>query len=225
MYNNEGADVGLHAENVIVPRQIFRVWVLGETSTGKTSLIRRLVNDYFPTPGTTATNVGMKFHNKAMFLKGRSVLLQLWDATSFDPEIQHTDPQDFDGPCLSHHIGLVLVYDVTDPTTLDGALRRVEEMESYKGEASVILLANKMDGQVLQQKDARYLDRICRDHGFHAWFAASAKNGQNVATAFSFLATRMIEIEEARLNDKCHVTGTTQGHCSGNSLIDMCACS
>ena len=71
------------------PRRVYRVLVTGDDSSGKTSVLRRLTNNYFPKASSSKQNesVGISYQFKQMHLKGENILLQVWDAECIDTSI------------------------------------------------------------------------------------------------------------------------------------------
>lgn len=191
--------------------------ILGDPETGKTSLIRRLVNDYFP-KSKIESSVGIPFHNKAMTLRGKPILLQLWDSNmapiSRDSPSPVAEEDIGGGSRAADVVGAALVYDVTQPKTLQGVLERKEALEIENPLLPVVLLANKSEGRNLSINDTKQLDIMTRENGFQAWFPTSAKTGQNVQMAFSFLAVRMLEHEDVLRQEG----GLQAG-------VEFCACS
>ena len=122
--------------------------------------------------------------------------------------------------CL--YIDLVAVTRVNETKFLPSSLQRKQNLEFEDADIPVVLLANKVstnmrmelgqflgfwlfwidppslflkqnEGRHLGPKDTQRLDSMCREHGFQAWFPTSAKTGQNVQMAFSFLAVRAVD--------------------------------
>lgn len=76
--------------------------------------------------------------------------------------------------------GAFTVYDVTNGSTLDGALNWKHELDCQvmlKNGCPIpaVLLANKCDETKLCQRNASLLENICQEKGFIGWFQTSAK--------------------------------------------------
>lgn len=198
------------------PRRKFKAVVLGDSSCGKTCVVRRLVNDYFPKGDTSsASHVGIQCHYKAMMLRGTPILLEVWDnprdrlETATIRAIHASDAADDSVP-----IGAAIICDVSKGAINVGAiLQRKAELEAEWSHMPIILLANKVDERTMSNNDTESMDRVCREHDFEAWFPTSAKNGQNIQMAFSFLAVKMLDAASLSTPGRIDTT------------IDFCACS
>ena len=70
----EGNDAGIAAN----PERVFKVIFIGDSSVGKTSLIRRFCRGAFTPEGLRST-IGVDFHTRSLLVERQTVCLQCWD--------------------------------------------------------------------------------------------------------------------------------------------------
>ena len=152
--------------------------VLGEPGTGKSSIIKRYVHNFFET--RHKTTVGVDFHIKNLVVGNRPVRLQLWDiATAGDFGISRV--------YYNNTVGAFVVYDVSRPMTFDTVAKWREEIDTKVGLSNgkplpLILLANKSDLDEAKIDGAK-LDEFCEQNGFAGWLETSAKMNINLEKA------------------------------------------
>lgn len=173
-----------------------KIILLGDDAVGKTSLIRRLVVDqfddkYISTIGTkvTAKKIQIDVRKKMTYLT-----LQIWDILG-QKGYEKLHNSSFRGTN-----GVLMVADITRIDTLISLENYwIPTVENIVGPIPFIILANKAD----LIKKAEFKEEDLR--GFAnkykvPFFLTSAKNGDNVDTAFYLLGERMLEFKENGLN-------------------------
>lgn len=177
---------------------IGKVLIVGNVATGKTSLIRRYVHGFFI--GEHKTTIGVDFSLKSIHLNSfpSDINLQLWDIAG---------QERFHGLTRIYYkdaVAAVVVFDLTDRSTFDAALKWKEDIDSKvflkNGETiPVLLIGNKCDLQGQCCDDAA-ITAIAKRSGFIGWCKTSAKDNINIQAAFEAIASKIGE-NEARLRE------------------------
>jgi len=170
-----------------------KICLIGEAAVGKTSLIRRYVEDAFE--DRYISTLGSKVSLKRIWLthktdpsKQLEVQLSIWDLIG-ERSYLETLHQEY----LRGAQGLIAVCDVTRYSTFEALDEWIRRSFVISGEVPLAIVVNKADlkDQVMvlydenepQQKAERY-------GGFAMW--ASAKTGENVNPIFGRLALGIV---------------------------------
>lgn len=156
-----------------------KVIVGGEGNVGKTSLIRQYAKGKF----SEARNItlGIDITTQEFDLDADRLRLAIWDI-----EGQAGNRPNF---YIGAQAGL-LVYDVTEPSSLHALLEWSQRCARYAPDAPLIVVGNKLDlGLSFPPAWGRVLAKhLGARHGF-----VSAKTGENVAQAFMLLARSALD--------------------------------
>eukprot|EP00300_Choanocystis_sp_HF-7_P030822 c39784_g1_i1.p1 GENE.c39784_g1_i1~~c39784_g1_i1.p1 ORF type:complete len:222 (-),score=57.06 c39784_g1_i1:30-668(-) len=159
-----------------------KLLVIGDSGTGKTSLLLRYCDQTF-SPSMIAT-IGVDFKYKAVRIDGTMLRLQVWDTAGQEKYRTITDSF-FRG---SH--GILLVYDVTDVNSFrnirDNWLPRIAELTASSS-PSLVLIGNKSDRDDKRRVTYEEGLDIANEAGM-LFFETSAKSGAHVDDAFVALA-------------------------------------
>ncbi|CEP08228.1 hypothetical protein [Parasitella parasitica] len=179
---------------------LFKILVVGDLGTGKTSIIRRYVHNIFSS--NYKSTIGVDFALKVIQWDSDSIVrLQLWDIAGQERFGNMTRVY------YKEALGAIVVYDVTRPQTFEGVTKwkndidtKVSLSEAWGGgQIPVILLANKSD--LIQEGHGQHvnpteLDQFCQDNGFIKWFETSAKDNTNIEEAASHLISSILKLQE-----------------------------
>lgn len=158
-----------------------KVCMLGAFAVGKTSLVRRFVDDSFS--DRYQSTVGVKIHKRRLSTSAGETSLLIWDLHG-DDEYQPVRTTYLRGAS-----GLFLVADGTRPGTLERALELADLARGAVGEIPLHLLVNKVDLDNEWVLEADQLDSlVARGWSVHR---TSAKSGDGVEEAFHSLAEAM----------------------------------
>ncbi len=153
----------------------FKLLLVGEPEVGKTSLIKRYVDDFFK-EGYQIT-LGVDFLSKKVNIKDRELTFQIWDVAG------QSGFTNFRHLYLKKAHGVFLVFDLTRPDpTFEKLDRWRADINEQSPNAKVMVLGNKEDiaeGKLPASKE-EILDRF----NAQEFFSTSAKTGARVQEAF-----------------------------------------
>ncbi|KAL1257491.1 hypothetical protein QQF64_010735 [Cirrhinus molitorella] len=179
---------------------LFKVLVIGDHKVGKTSFIKRYVKNQFYEE--LKTTIGVDFSMKVIDWDGHTrVRLQLWDIAGQE-RARGLNRVYFKGSS-----GAFVVYDVTNESTLDGALNWKHELDCQEilkngHPIPVVLLANKCDETKMCRRNVSLLEKLCQEKGFVGWFQTSAKKNINVDNAAKFLVKQILQNTEEPVKEE-----------------------
>ena len=157
-----------------------KLMIIGETRTGKTSLISRYCKNEF-SGGAYLSTIGIDFQIKNLEINSKKIRLQIWDTAGQERfrKIAKNYYQSSDG--------FIVVYDITNNESFQTLDYWVEEIKSNSQELSrMILVGNKCDleegRQVKKEEGKDYAKK--KELKF---YEVSAKDGTNVNKAFDDL--------------------------------------
>lgn len=177
---------------VVNEAHVIKVLVLGDAGTGKTSIIKRYVHNFFS--GQHKSTIGVDFHLKHLTIGDSTIRLQLWDIAGQDR---------FGAIARVYYkeaLGAMLVYDVSRPSTFETVTKWKDEIDSKitlpNGQPlPVLLLGNKSDLEEANI-DQTQLDVFCQQQGFVGWLDTSAKTNKNIDKAAKLLVTKILEHQD-----------------------------
>ncbi len=162
-----------------------KICLLGDVGVGKTSLIRRYVENIFD--DSYLTTIGVKVSQKTISpMEGKDVLLMIWDVEGFNKP-GTVSPNYFIGAA-----GAMVVCDLSREESIENLKDVIRDFRRINAQAGLVLAGNKADlvgsthpGRLLFRETARQLDL--------PFFETSALNGQNVEACFETLSRKLIE--------------------------------
>ncbi|XP_059480901.1 EF-hand calcium-binding domain-containing protein 4B-like [Neocloeon triangulifer] len=180
------------AQNGERREHLYKILVIGELGTGKTSIIKRYVHQFF-SQHYRAT-IGVDFALKVLTWDQNTIIrLQLWDIAGQERFGNMTRVY------YKEAVGAFIVFDVTRTATFDAVLKWKADLDSKVqlpdgSPIPCVLLANKCD----QQKEGivntpAKMDEYCKEHGFSGWYETSAKENINIDDAARFLVSKILQ--------------------------------
>ena len=173
---------------------LFKILVIGELGTGKTSFIKRYVHQFFS--DHYRATIGVDFALKVLQWdeEGTVVRLQLWDIAGQERFGNMTRVY------YKEAVGAILVYDLTRRDTFAAIEKWKTDLDSKVvlpdgRNIPCVLIGNKCDQKEEAEldKEASSLNMFCKQKGFIGWYPASAKANTNVEEACKYLVGRILE--------------------------------
>ncbi|CAD8150060.1 unnamed protein product [Paramecium pentaurelia] len=176
------------------PEYIFKFIIIGNSSTGKTSMLQYFITQTSKTK--VQQTVGVEFSCKLLEYKGKKIKLQIWDTAGQERfrSIART--------YFKNTIGAIIVYDVTNQDSYDALDDWIRDArENGKSDLDVIVVGNKID-----MKDQRVIDK---DHAEREmknkdalYIETSAMTGENIDKCFQTLIDQICQKIEKGLIEK-----------------------
>lgn len=166
-----------------------KICLLGDFNVGKTSLIRRFVEDKFS--DRYLSTVGVKISRKSLNikedLKSYQVDLLVWDLEG------NTKFKSITPSYLKGSSGAIIVSDLTRINTLDNLSQHINLFLEINPEAKIAIALNKVD-LVIPEKLAKLIELHNAQTYSQALdvYPTSAKTGDRVAEMFESLSRSLI---------------------------------
>jgi len=162
-----------------------KIVLIGDFATGKTSLIRRFVDDQFS--DTYLSTIGVKISKKMITLPSEVVQGIIWDIEGGTP----TKPVNTTYFIGAH--GCILVADITRDETLANVAEYIGMVNKKAQGVPLILVLNKCDiMDAKMQQDVLSLAKEKYADDVETFFLTSAKTGEGVEEMFHALAEKML---------------------------------
>jgi len=180
----------------------FKFVIIGDHEVGKTSLVRRFVENKFSHDYRATIGLNILSHSIEFF--GNNIIYSLWDigAQSFFARFRQT-----------YYLGAqaaFIVFDLISRESFDHILSWYEELESFINQRDIpmIIVGNKSDLKdqrvIKYEEGVELVNKLSeKTKGKVSYIETSALSGENVEDAFTLIAYHYIskskEDEEARV--------------------------
>ncbi|XP_054633214.1 EF-hand calcium-binding domain-containing protein 4B isoform X2 [Dunckerocampus dactyliophorus] len=183
------------------PDRLFKIVLVGNSSVGKTSLLRRFCDDCFH-PDNSAT-VGIDYSVKTIIVDNSQVALQIWD-TAGQERYRSITKQFF-----RKADGVVVMYDITVEQSFTAVRQWLTSVKEGAGDAiTLMLLGNKTDIEIEREVEKSVGERLAKDCQM-TFFECSARSGHHVMEAMFHLARILKEQEDREKEKTVRLVGST----------------
>ncbi len=178
-----------------------KVCLAGREGVGKTSLIRRFVQDEFDDAYRSTLGANVTRHllqlDREDIAEPVEVTLAIWDIMGQQPFLQLLKEAYFDGADV-----VIAVCDLTRPDTLEGLKSWMHDIRNVTGPVPVLFAGNKAD---LVEERLVSDEELEEAAGPAPSFVTSAKTGERVEDAFRGVAR--YHVSTSRLGRSLMTTG------------------
>ena len=163
----------------------FKIMIVGDSTVGKTSILRRYCIDEFT--NKYATTIGIDFQFKNFTKNDKKIRLQIWD-TAGQERFKSVAKNYFNSSD-----GFIVIYDITNRESFNNIDNWVSQINDVANKSvKFVLFGNKSD---LQDSRAVNYDEgaeIAKKNSM-VFYETSAKNGENINEGFEFLVDEMLK--------------------------------
>ena len=170
-------------DNNQLPELKLKILIIGDSSVGKTSLLLKYVDNFFPE--THMATIGVEYKDKKINTPKYRVTLNIWD-TAGQERFKSITKSFF-----NKTNGILFVYDITSEETFAGVKNWIKDSEPY-GKFESVLCGNKVD---LEGQRKVKIDSL-KEFGLKKKmevFETSAKTGTKVNEAFEKLVDLILK--------------------------------
>ena len=154
----------------------FKIITIGQTSSGKTCLIHRYVNNFFPVH-VTAT-IGLEFKIKHQSLNRGTIMLEIWDTQGQEKFNAITENYFRNAHCV------LFVYDVCNKESLDEIYTWESQMTKYCDPGLKVMVGTKIDKTLNRQVSPEEGEKLAQIYGCEYFVEVSARTGFGVNNLF-----------------------------------------
>ena len=164
---------------------LFKILTVGDESVGKTTLLQRYVQGLFKE--TQKMTMGVDFYLKRLKYDAYDVSLQLWD---FGGQEQF---RFFLKKYVKGASGALLLFDLSNPTTIENAGEWINLVRTYNCNLPIILVGTKYDLVNPETIDENQSDFIRSKFKLISKLKTSSKTGLNVEKVFNLLIFNLLK--------------------------------
>ena len=165
------------------PEINLKILILGESSVGKTSLLLKYADGYFPT--IYVATIGVEYKIKKININGADINLQIWDTAG--QERFRSITKNF----MKGADGIMYVYDITQKSSFDNLKSWIRSSEESTEGFKKLIAGNKSDLEIDRVVQKESLTKYCEDKNIKG-LEVSAKTGSKVNEAFETLARLIV---------------------------------
>jgi len=189
--NNDSNSDNSDSENRSALIHKIKLLTIGDSGTGKSSVILRYTEDQFTPSFITTIGIDYKIKNTTID-DGRKCKVQIWD-TAGQERFRNITRAYYRGAQ-----GIILVYDITDEQSFLNVIYWLEQIEKHAtANPIVILLGNKSDLEQDREVTLERGQQLAKDYEI-LFFETSARKAININECFQSIIKQVIDVQESK---------------------------
>lgn len=161
-----------------------KICMIGSFAVGKTSLVRRFVDEQFD--DRYISTIGVKLSQRKVVCDDYAVNLLLWDLAGGEDFMRSNETN------LRGAAGGLLVCDLTRPQTIHSINKYADQIRRINPKVKLILIGNKADLEDELYISEDDLEAVSQSIPNCVFFRTSAKTGANVDNVFHTMANSLL---------------------------------
>ncbi|KAJ1556298.1 Ras- protein Rab-18-B [Cladochytrium tenue] len=197
----------------------FKLLLIGDSGTGKSSLLLRFTDDAWLQPDEVSATIGVDFKVKVMDVDGKKYKLTIWD-TAGQERFRTLTSSYYRGAQ-----GVIMVYDVSNRQTFEHLQIWFNELDTYTSSKDVVkmLVGNKTDKDGVREVPRKDGEALARRMGT-LFIETSAKTKMGVRDAFVEVVRKIIDTPELWQKSQVTRPGTVNVVGATDDQESPCAC-
>ena len=165
---------------IIVERKVIRIAILGDSTVGKTSIIKAFFNIEFS--DIMMQSVGKdKFDTQMKMKDGNDMKLIIWDTAG--QERFHS----ISLSTIKSSQGIIVAFDITNRPTFENVVNWLKEIRDNSNAIPIVLFGNKSDLEDKRTVTTQEAENFSKKNDI-IYFETSAKENKNIQEGFKELA-------------------------------------
>ena len=161
-----------------------KILLIGDSTSGKTQLLLRYVDEFFPE--MHLATIGVEFKSKKIKLNDININLQIWDSVGQERF------RSISKNLIINSNGLIFVYDITNRSSFSLIKDIYKNIKDIKPEnVKVIIVGNNKEMENERQVSKDMVKSFCEKHNIES-IEVSSRLGTNVSKCFETLTKLII---------------------------------
>ncbi|KAL2920212.1 hypothetical protein HK105_200280 [Polyrhizophydium stewartii] len=199
----------------------FKLLLIGDSGTGKSSLLLRFTDDMWLQPDEVSATIGVDFKVKVVEVNSKKYKLTIWD-TAGQERFRTLTSSYYRGAQ-----GVILVYDVSNRSSFEHLQTWFNELDTYSSSGLVVkmIVGNKSDkdvsgGREVPRKEG---EAFAKSMGT-LFIETSAKTTYGVRDAFAEVVHKIVETPALWQRSPAQRSNVSLNAESASDSSSMCAC-